>query len=65
MSRSESPNRVLNISGYRVAFARGVGWECSCESWNAEQGCDHCIQAAALTTLEQAVIANGGSTTRH
>jgi hypothetical protein len=61
----ESPNRVLIIDGYRVAFVRGVGWECNCEYWSAERECVHSIRAAALTTLEQVVIANGGSITRH
>lgn len=65
MSGAESPNRVLIIDGYRVAFVRGVGWECNCEYWSAERECAHTIRAAALTTLERAVIANGGSITRH
>jgi hypothetical protein len=61
----ESPNRVLIIDGHRVAFVRGVGWECNCEYWSTERECVHSIRAAALTTLEQVVIANGGSITRH
>jgi hypothetical protein len=65
MSHSESPDRVLNIGGYRVAFVPGSGWQCNCVSWSAEQGCEHCTQAAALTTIERAVIGSGGSTTRH
>ena len=65
MSRSENPNRVLIIGGYRVAFVRGVGWKCNCESWNSEKGCAHCMYAAAWTALDGVVTPKGGSTTRH
>ncbi len=65
MSHGRSPNRVLIIGGYRVAFVRGLGWECNCQAWKVAQECQHAVLAAALTALEYAVIANGGSITRH
>lgn len=64
MSPGEKPD-ILIIGGYRVAFVREVGWECSCESWSAGSGCNHCLLAGALTILEQAVVASGGSISRH
>lgn len=65
MSHGGILERVLIIGGYRVVFVRGVGWECNCESWEVTRDCQHTLLAAALITLENAVIANGGSASRH
>ena len=65
MSYGGTPKRILTIGGYRVVFIRGVGWECNCESWEVALECQHTVLAAALITLENAVVANGGSASRH
>jgi hypothetical protein len=65
MSNGRSLKRVLVIGGYRVVFVRGDGWRCACELWKEGKDCSHMKMAAALATLESAVIALGGSITRH
>lgn len=65
MSNIESIKRILVIGGYRVVFVRGDGWRCTCELWKGGKGCQHVQTAAALITLENAVVALGGSITRH
>jgi hypothetical protein len=58
-------NRSLEIDGYQVTFVKGGGWQCNCERYEEGKGCRHVALAAALTTWESAVIAYGGSVTRH
>ena len=65
MRNGMSSNRVLDIAGYRVTFMQGDGWQCTCELYKEAKGCRHVAIAAALTTWETAVIAVGGSITRH
>jgi xanthine dehydrogenase molybdopterin-binding subunit B len=65
MSNDKSIKRIFDIGGYRVVFARGDGWQCTCELWREEKGCPHVRLAAALVTLGSAVIALGGSISRH
>jgi len=65
MLNGTSSNRALEISGYRVTFVKGGGWQCACEQHKEGRGCQHVKMAAALTTWQNAVIALGGSITRH
>ena len=65
MADRRSFKRTLVIGGYRVVFVPGEGWQCTCESMNGDEACPHIVQAAALITLEMAVIALGGSISRH
>lgn len=65
MSKGTSSNRALDIDGYRVTFVQGDGWQCTCELYKQGTGCRHVALAAALITWESAVVAFGGSITRH
>jgi hypothetical protein len=65
MSNERSTERAFVIGGHRVVFVRGDGWRCTCELWKESQNCTHVNLAAALATLEHAVIATGGSIRRH
>ena len=65
MSNIRDTKRTIVIGEYRVDFVRGVGWQCTCELWREGNGCQHAQLAAALITLENAVVALGGSITRH
>ena len=65
MLNGRGTERAFVIGGYRVVFMRGEGWKCTCELWRESEDCTHVKMAAALATLEHAVIAQGGSISRH
>lgn len=65
MSNGRGIERALVIGGHRVVFVQGDGWKCACELWKEGEDCTHVRLAAALVTLEHAVIALGGSISRH
>jgi hypothetical protein len=65
MSQGRSLNEPYFIAGYQVVFVRGRGWQCNCRVWELTRECPHVLLAAALRTLENAVVALGGSIRRH
>jgi hypothetical protein len=65
MTTGRSIKQVLVIGGHRVVFIQGDGWKCTCELSKEGEDCTHMRMAAALVTLEHAVIALGGSISRH